>query len=78
MRRITLGKPSFDEHSKKKAQAARDITLIQHDVFIEGLMRVLANEITAQKFLEWISAPGVAELDRLAGRPSYQIVREGL
>jgi helicase len=78
MRRITLGKPSFDEHSKKKAQAAQDITLVEHDTFIEGAMRVLAKEITSQQFLDWISVPGVAEMDRLAGRPSYQIVREGL
>jgi helicase len=36
MRRVSLGKPAFDEHSKSKAQAAQDITLIEHHVFMEG------------------------------------------
>ena len=30
MKRVTLGKPDFDEHSKKKAAASSLITLIQH------------------------------------------------
>lgn len=78
MHRVTLGKPAFDEHSKTKAQAAPSISLVEHDAFMEGLLRVHAKEISAAAFLTWISAPGVAELDRLDGRPSYQIVREGL
>src|SRR5690606_11791891 len=59
MRRVTLGKPSFDEHSKKKARAAEGITLIEHDVFMEGMLRVYAKEISSTEFLHWISAPGV-------------------
>ena len=40
MRRVTLGKPVFDETSKRKAAASSDITLIEHSVFVEGLLRV--------------------------------------
>jgi helicase len=40
MRRVTLGKPAFDETSKKKAAASHDITLVEHTVFMEGLLRV--------------------------------------
>lgn len=78
MRRVTLGKPSFDEHSKKKARSAEGVSLVEHDIFIEGLLRVHAKEISADEFLRWISTAGVSELERLHGRPSYQIVREGL
>ncbi|MEQ1754685.1 MAG: DEAD/DEAH box helicase [Micropepsaceae bacterium] len=78
MPRVTLGKPSFDEHSKKKAQAAKDISLIEHAAFMEGILRLHAKEISTTEFVNWLSAPGVAELDRLGGRPIYQIVREGL
>lgn len=75
--RITLGKPSFDEHSKKKAQGSPGLALVEHSLFMEGVLRLHAGEITADEFLKWISAPGVAELDRLGGKPSYQIVRDG-
>jgi helicase len=78
MHRVTLGKPSFDEHSKTKAQAATTLSLVEHDAFMEGLPRVHAKEITPASFLNWLCALGVAELDRLGGRASYQIAREGL
>jgi helicase len=78
MRRVTLGKPSFDEHSKTKVQAATTLSLIDHDAFMEGLLRVHAKEVSPVLFLRWLSSPGVVELDRLGGRASYLIVREGL
>lgn len=76
MARVTLGKPAFDEHSKKKVQGAVGVSLVEHDSFIEGLLRVHAHEISAATFLHWIANPGVAELDRLDGRPSYQLLAE--
>lgn len=76
MARVTLGKPAFDEHSKKKAQGAVGVSLVEHDPFIEGLLRVHAHEISAATFLQWITNPGVAELDRLDGRPSYQLLAQ--
>ena len=76
IRRVTLGKPGFDEHSKKKAQSAKDVTLLEHDVFIEGLLRVYAAEISAHEFFNWITTPGLTELDRLGGAPTYEIIRE--
>lgn len=75
MKRVTLGKPAFDEHSKKKVQAANDVTLVEHDTFVEGVLRTLAGEITAKDFLLWISQPGLTELDRLGGRASYELIR---
>lgn len=71
MRRVTLGKPAFDETSKKKAAASHDITLIEHSVFIEGLLRVHTGELSPRDFLEWVSVPGVAELERLGGKPTF-------
>ncbi len=72
--RITLGKPGFDETSKKKAAAASDISLVEHSAFMEGLLRVHAGAITPTEFLEWLSAPGLVETDRLSGLKTYEIV----
>ena len=41
MRRITLGKPAFDETSKRKAAASTDLTLIENGVFVEAVLRLL-------------------------------------
>ncbi|WP_159590425.1 DEAD/DEAH box helicase [Hydrogenophaga sp. BPS33] len=71
MRRVTLGKPAFDETSKKKAAASKDITLIEHSLFMEGLLRVHGGSLSAADFMAWLGSPGVAELERLAGTPTY-------
>lgn len=71
MRRVTLGKPAFDETSKKKAAAAPDITLVEHSVFMEGLLRVHGGTLSAADFMAWLGSPGVAELERLGGTPTY-------
>ncbi len=71
MKRITLGKPEFDEHSKRKAAGSRSITLARHSVFMEGLMRVLTGRLLASEFVVWLASPGVADLSRLLGPPTY-------
>ena len=71
MARVTLGKPDFDETSKSKAIASRDITLVSHANFMEAALRVLAKEITPIQMLEWIMEPGLAEFDRIPGRATY-------
>lgn len=71
--RVTLGKPSFDESSKVKAQGSSDITLIEHPVFIEGLLRVHAGAVTPREFLEWLGTPGVSEIARLSGHSTYEM-----
>jgi len=71
MKRVTLGKPDFDEHSKKKATASPSVTLVRHGVFMEGLMRVLTGRLAANDFVEWLSEPGVTDLNRLPGTPTY-------
>jgi helicase len=76
MHRVTLGKPGFDDHSKKKVQSATDVTLVEHEVFIEGFLRVATRSVTPEEFVAWLSAPGLTELDRLGGAPSYEILRK--
>ncbi|HTQ38186.1 MAG TPA: DEAD/DEAH box helicase [Pirellulales bacterium] len=71
MNRVTLGKPEFDEHSQKKAAASPSITLVRHDVFMEGLMRVLTGRLTPCDFVNWLAEPGVTDLSRLPGTPTY-------
>jgi helicase len=71
MRRVTLGKPAFDETSKRKAAASTGITLVEHSAFMEGLLRVHGGTLSAAEFLTWLGSPGVAELERLAGSPTY-------
>ena len=71
MRRVTLGKPAFDETSKKKAAAAKDITLVEHSAFMEGLLRVHTGTLSATDFITWLGCPGVADLERLGGNPTY-------
>ena len=71
MSRVTLGKPRFDETSKKKAAASQDITLVEHDLFIEGVLRVLGGSLSPTDFLAWLAEPGVAEIERLTGKPTF-------
>ena len=71
-KRVTLGKPHFDETCKKKVANAYDITLIEHTVFIEGVLRVLLGSVTAEEFMQWLGQPGLSDLQRLGGRPTYQ------
>ncbi len=74
MSRVTVGKPAFDETSKGKAAASSDITLVEHCSFIEGLLRVHAGTLAPAEFLSWLATPGVSEIDRLGGTPTYAIV----
>lgn len=71
MRRVSLGKPAFDEHSKSKAYGSKDITLIEHHIFMEGLLRVHAGSVTPIEFLKWLGLPGISEIDRLSGKATY-------
>ncbi|MDX2275601.1 MAG: DEAD/DEAH box helicase [Hyphomonadaceae bacterium] len=71
MRRVTLGKPAFDETSMRKAAAAKGITLVTHSAFMEALLRVHAGSLTPTAFLEWLGQDGVADLARLEGAPTF-------
>jgi len=73
MRRVTLGKPVFDETSKKKAAASHDITLVEHTVFVEALLRVHSGSLPPEDFMEWLGASGVADIERLGGKATFQI-----
>ncbi|MCZ8122357.1 MAG: DEAD/DEAH box helicase [Magnetospirillum sp.] len=76
-RRVTLGKPMFDEHSKKKVQAASDIALVEHSIFMEGVLQVLAGATSPEKFMTWLGTPGLVELDRLGGAQTIKISQQG-
>ena len=71
MRRITIGKPAFDETSKRKAAASTDLTLIENGVFVEAVLRLLQKTLSPEKFMAWITTPGVSELERLPGDITY-------
>ncbi len=71
MHRVTLGKPTFDETSKKKAAASHDITLVDHSAFVEGLLRVHSGTLSPAEFLSWLAVPGVSEIERLGGLPTF-------
>jgi helicase len=71
LRRITLGKPAFDETSKNKAAASSDLTLVENGVFIEAVLRLLAKTLSPKEFMRWITVPGVSQLDRLPGQATY-------
>jgi helicase len=71
MRRVTLGKPGFEEHCKIKAQASPTITLADHRTFMEAMLRVLSGKATAIEFVEWLGTPGLSDLNRLPGKPTY-------
>jgi helicase len=75
MKRVTIGKPGFDAHSKKKVLSAKDISLIENTVFIEGMLRLLSGTINARQFIDWLTEPGLVEVDRLAGNKTYEIAQ---
>ena len=71
MARVSLGKPAFDETSKTKALSASNVTLIEFADFVEGILRVHQSSVSSREFVEWISVPGVADIARLGGIPTY-------
>lgn len=73
MRRVTLGKPGFEEHSKLKAQGSPAITLVDHRTFMEAVLRVLSGKATATEFIEWLGTPGMSDLNRLPGTPTFAV-----
>ena len=74
MARVTLGKPHFDETSKSKVVASRELTLVEHATFVEAILRVLAREIEPTAFLAWLTEPGEAEFERIPGNPTNLLV----
>jgi helicase len=73
MRRITLGKPGFDETCKGKVASSPDLTLVEHTVFMEGLLRVHSGGVTATEFVEWLAIPGLTDLGRLGGKSTIML-----
>ena len=75
MKRVTLGKLGFDAHSKKKILSAKDISLIKDSVFVEGMLRLLSGTIDTRQFIDWLTEPGLVEVERLTGTKTYEIAQ---
>lgn len=73
LRRVTLGKPGFDESAKNKVALSTELTLVENEAFLEGILRFILKEIDSGAFMAWLCAPGLAEIERLPGRPSYSL-----
>jgi helicase len=71
--RVTLGKPGFDESAKSKVALSTDLTLVENEAFLEGILRLILKDIDSRAFMTWLCAPGLAEIERLPGRPSYNL-----
>jgi helicase len=74
LRRVTLGKPGFDESGKSKVALSKDLTLVENEAFIEAVLRLIVKEIDSVTFMNWLGAPGFAEIGRLPGRYSYNLL----
>jgi helicase len=59
---ITVGKPDFNSHAKKKATSAGAITLISHRVLVQAYLAYFSKKVPKHKIEEWLCAPGVATL----------------
>jgi len=75
MKRVTLGKPGFDAHSKKKVLSAKDISLVENAIFLEGMLRLLSGTIDVQQFVAWLTEPGLVQVERLQGAKTYEITQ---
>lgn len=76
MRRVTVGKPAFDETSKSKAAASKEIGLLEHSVLMEAALRVVSGEVSADEFMAWLAEPGVLEVGRLSQRSAYAVLAQ--
>jgi len=45
---------------------------------MEGVLRVFVGAATPEEFMDWLSAPGLAEIERLNGTPTIEIARKSL
>jgi len=69
--RHRLPAQAFDEHSKIKAQGSPGITFVEHRTSLEGLLRVLSGKAIPIEFIEWLGTPGLSDLNRMPGKPTY-------
>ena len=74
MSRVTLGKLEFDTMSNQKAAGSSQITLVKHSTFLEAVLRVMAGQIQVDEFFAWLTEPGIAEFERIPGKPTYQLL----
>lgn len=72
-KRVTLGKPGFDESAKGKVALSTDLTLVESEAFLEAILRLILKDITSTEFMNWLCEPGFAEIERLPGHASYNL-----
>lgn len=72
--RISLVKPNLEKNIKEKAQNNLSITLLEHNILIEGFLRLLSKSISTDEFFEWITQPGLTQIKNLKGDPTHKLL----
>lgn len=62
---LTIGKPDFDVFSKEKAGGTENVSLINHVVFVEALIKYLEGYVSDGDFYDWLTAPGPKRIENL-------------
>ncbi|WP_149196515.1 DEAD/DEAH box helicase [Luteimonas suaedae] len=57
---VTVGKPDFNSHAKKKATSAGSITLVSHKALVQAYLAYFSKKVPKHKIEEWLCTPGVA------------------
>jgi helicase len=59
---ITVAKPDFNSHAKKKATSAGSITLVSHKAIVQAYLAYFSKRVPRHKVEEWLCTPGVATI----------------
>lgn len=62
---LTLGKPDFDTFSKAKAAGTTNVSLVNHVVFIEAIIKYLEGRIDYVTLYQWLTLPGPKSIENL-------------
>ncbi|MES2822823.1 MAG: DEAD/DEAH box helicase [Pseudomonadota bacterium] len=62
---LTIGKPDFDTFSKEKSGGTKNVSLVNHVVFIEAIIKYLEGRIDGFSLYSWLTSPGYKQLDNL-------------
>ncbi|MEW8664748.1 MAG: hypothetical protein AB2557_20020, partial [Candidatus Thiodiazotropha sp.] len=62
---LTIGKPDFDVFSKEKAGGTENVSLVNHVVFVEALIKYLEGHVSGGDFYDWLTAPGPKRIEYL-------------
>jgi helicase len=62
---VTVARPGFEIMAEKKACTSSDVTLVPNGTLVAAVIQALANptRFTPEKFFEWFSEPGIADIE---------------